>query len=143
MSFDYVRGGGSLSAPERPTQGCLSWRLRPDGTDVWQADDCAEYALPLCQSELQPFICNTGPNSTRPIDSNPNDAKAKVFCPPGTNMRFHAYTCQPHSGTYRGSRPPTPSFCPMPVTSNATILSHRHRSDGYYRKHLQRLTVRR
>lgn len=83
MPFDYVRGGGLLAAPEGPTQLCLSWRLLPDGTDVWQTDECAEFALALCQSELQPFICNTGANSTRPVDANPYDAKAKVYCPPG------------------------------------------------------------
>ncbi|KAG2487947.1 hypothetical protein HYH03_013526 [Edaphochlamys debaryana] len=87
--FNYLRYQQSLPTTSSPVELCLVWNIlvypdqRPQTAlpDKWEAVPCTQIAYPMCQADLQPFICQD-PNPG--IIPNPELGGDEVFCPPGT-----------------------------------------------------------
>ncbi|KAG2424120.1 hypothetical protein HXX76_014794 [Chlamydomonas incerta] len=85
MPFDYTRAGVQLPTAPVAADLCLVWlisvREGEGATDDWAAYSCDEFAQPLCQADLQPFVCNTGNSMPRPANGG---VGSLLYCPPAT-----------------------------------------------------------
>ncbi len=59
---------------------CFVWSISiADGYDSresWTVDSCTSFAAPLCRMDLQPFECNEGGSTARPVGTD------NLYCPP-------------------------------------------------------------
>ncbi|KAG2440758.1 hypothetical protein HXX76_003615 [Chlamydomonas incerta] len=61
---------------------CFVWSISIAEGDAsresWTVDSCASFAAPLCRMDLQPFECNEGGSTSRPLGTD------NLYCPPRT-----------------------------------------------------------
>ncbi|KAG2485484.1 hypothetical protein HYH03_015758 [Edaphochlamys debaryana] len=125
VPFGYWRSDTKLSDIKSNVDLCVHWEISVTGStsvyDKFVAMPCVaqyepNFAAPLCQADLEPFICNKGPNMLRPTSSDPN---ADVYCPADTVLTGLTGLTVPFSTTIGQSGIRFAGICGQPTALEA------------------------